>query len=279
MRGRGNAAPLRAFGGVRIPVTGSPPSTRRILPGLRLPLGRRRIAPGAGVSFLLHAALILFLVVRGRELLDTRARTQGWPGGGGGGGGGSGSGRREVNFFALPASGAPTAVELPAPPHVPVADLSLLQAVRLDLPRLELPAVAPALGTVAAATGAAATGSGQGPGGGAGVGPGAGPGAGSALGPGTGDAGSYIFVAAPRMAILPPLASVPRSVAGRTYRVRFWVGAEGRVTRIEVDPPIPDADYGREFRQRMMAYQFYPARTRDGRSVASVVTVPVRIGN
>ena len=162
---------------------------------------------------------------------------------------------------------------------MPVADLSLLQAVRLDLPRLELPAVAPALGTVAAATGAAATGSGLGPGGGAGVGPGAGPGAGSALGPGTGDAGSYIFVAAPRMAILPPLASVPRSVAGRTYRVRFWVGAEGRVTRIEVDPPIPDADYGREFRQRMMAYQFYPARTRDGRSVASVVTVPVRIGN
>jgi len=81
------------------------------------------------------------------------------------------------------------------------------------------------------------------------------------------------------MAILPPLASVPRSVAGRTYRVRFWVGAEGRVTRIEVDPPIPDADYGREFQQRMMAYQFYPARTRDGQSVASVVTVPVRIGN
>src|SRR5436190_2012315 len=101
-----------------------------------------------------------------------------------GGAGGSGSGRREVNFFALPASGAPTAVELPAPPHVPVADLSLLQAVRLDLPRLELPAVAPALGTVAAATGAAATGSGLGPGGGAGVGAGAGPGAGSALGPG-----------------------------------------------------------------------------------------------
>src|SRR5439155_170730 len=128
----------------------------------------------------------LFLVVRGRELLETRARTQGWPGGGAGGVGGPG--RREVNFFALPANGAPTAVELPAPPHVPVADLSLLQAVRLDLPRLELPAVAPALGTVAAATGAAASGSSQGPGGGGGggggAGAGAGPGVGAALGPG-----------------------------------------------------------------------------------------------
>jgi len=268
--------PYFASGGVCIPVTGSPPSMRPILPGLRLPLRRRRTAPGAAISFLLHAALILFLVERGRELLDTRSRTLGRLGGGGGGGE-DGSGRVVVNFFALPASGAPAAVELPAPPHVSVADLSPLQAVRLDLPRLELPAVAPALG-VPRATGAAASGSGQGPGGGGGAGTGAGPGVGPALGSGTGDAGSYI-VAAPRMAILPPLASVPRSVAGRTYRVRFWVGADGRVTRIEIDPPIPDADYGREFQQRMMAYQFYPARTRDGRSVASVVTVPVRIGN
>ena len=234
-----------------------------MLPGLRLPLGRRRIAPGAGVSFLLHAALILFLAflslsVAPAILIFIIAS----------------------NFINKSIEGwFKPQVERPLDQALSVAQTYYANLERTDLPRLELPAVAPALGTVAAATGAAATGSGQGPGGGAGVGAGAGPGAGSALGPGTGDAGSYIFVAAPRMAILPPLASVPRSVAGRTYRVRFWVGAEGRVTRIEVDPPIPDADYGREFRQRMMAYQFYPARTRDGRSVASVVTVPVRIGN
>src|SRR5439155_783026 len=83
---------------------------------------------------------------------------QGWPGGGGGGGGGVGSGRREVNFSALPASGAPTAVEPPAPPPVPVADLSLLQAVPLALPRLDFPAFAPAPGTVPVATGAAGDG-------------------------------------------------------------------------------------------------------------------------
>jgi len=84
---------------------------------------------------------------------------------------------------------------------------------------------------------------------------------------------------ASRASRLPPLAKVPGSVAGRTYRVRFWVAADGRVTRVEVDPPITDANYSREFQQRMMAYQFYPAHTRDGRNVASIVTVPLRIGN
>src|SRR5439155_546636 len=77
---------------------------------------------------------------------------------------------------------------------------------------------------------------GRGPGRGGAAGAGVGPGAGGAAGPGTGDEGGYIFVAAPRTAILPPLAKVPGSVAGRTYRVRFWVAADGRVTRVEVEP-------------------------------------------
>src|SRR6266545_4587528 len=94
----------------------------------------------------------------------------------------------------------------------------------------------------------------------------------------SGGGGDYI-IASPRTAILPPLAKVPGSVAGHTYHVRFWVSAEGQVTRVEVEPPITDAGYSREFQQRMLAYQFYPARTRDGRNVASVVTVPLRIGN
>src|SRR5439155_1538455 len=104
-------------------------------------------------------------------------------------------------------------------------------------------------------------------------------GTGAAPGPGTGGEGGYIFVASPRTAILPPLARVPGSVAGRTYVVKFWVAADGRVTRVEIDPPMADAAYSREFQQRMMAYQFYPARTRDGRNVASIVPVPLRIGH
>jgi hypothetical protein len=98
------------------------------------------------------------------------------------------------------------------------------------------------------------------------------------VGPGTGSEGDYIF-ASPNTAILPPLKNVPGSVAGRTYRIRFWVAADGRVTRIEVDPPMHDEGYRREFLDRMMAYRFYPARTRGGVTVASVVTVTLRIGN
>lgn len=77
--------------------------------------------------------------------------------------------------------------------------------------------------------------------------------------------------------ILPPQA--PGSVAGRTYRVRFWVGADGLVTRVEVDPLIADEAYRREFLRRMMAYQFDPAKTRDRRSVASVYTVTLQLGH
>ena len=223
----------------------------------------------AAASFFLHAFIIVLLVARGGELL---LRVPGAPGPGGG------AGRREVNFFTLPSPG-PAAVDVPVAPAVALSDLRSLPQLRLDVPLLEVPRETLRLALAGAATAnpgqAAGT---EGRGGAGGVG-GAGGGTGADLGPGMGGEGGYIFVASPRTAILPPLAKVPGSVAGRTYRVRFWVAADGRVTRVEVDPPITDANYSREFQQRMMAYQFYPAHTRDGRNVASIVTVPLRIGN
>ena len=168
-----------------------------------------------------------------------------------------------VNFFTLP-PGAPAAVDVPIPPPPPVQPVNLPPpgAVTLDLPRVE---------------GARDSVGGRGTG--AGSGAGAGEGGDSAAGSGTGGESDYIFVASPRTAILPPLAKVPGSVAGRTYRLRFSVAADGRVTLVDVDPPISNETYRRDFLERMMAYRFYPARTRDGRNVASVVTVPLRIGN
>jgi len=179
-----------------------------------------------------------------------------------------------VNFFAIPA-GAPAAVEMTLPPRLALYDLSALRRINVELPPLEL-----SQATLPVPTTAALGGGGGNAGGGA-AGRGTGPGAatGSGVGSGTGDEAGYIFPASPRTAILPPLAKVPGSVAGRTYRVKFWVSIEGRVTRVDVVPPIADAAYGREFQQRMMAYQFYPAHTRDGRNVTYVVTVPLRIGN
>jgi len=214
-------APPRLSGYLSFVTAPPTPTERPALPGLRLPLGRRRLGTGAVVSVVAHGLIIVLLIVRGRELL------QRLPGAlGRGGGGEERAGRPQINFFTLPAAG-PTAVDVPAVP----------------------------------------------------AGGGAGGGTGAAPGPGTGGEGGYIFVASPRTAILPPLARVPGSVAGRTYVVKFWVAADGRVTRVEIDPPMADAAYSREFQQRMMAYQFYPARTRDGRNVASIVPVPLRIGH
>jgi len=227
-----------------------------------LPLGRRRLGLGAALATLAHALIVCALVIYGREILG---RAQG---------GSAASGEARVNFFAIPA-GAPAAVEMTLPPRLALYDLSALRRINVELPPLEL-----SQATLPVPTTAALGGGGGNAGGGA-AGRGTGPGAatGSGVGSGTGDEAGYIFPASPRTAILPPLAKVPGSVAGRTYRVKFWVSIEGRVTRVDVVPPIADAAYGREFQQRMMAYQFYPAHTRDGRNVTYVVTVPLRIGN
>ena len=240
----------------------NPPSRDRPpLPGLRLPLGRPRLGPGAALAVFAHVVIVGALLIRGREIL------------GRGQGGSRASGDARVNFFAVPA-GAPAAVDMALPPRLTLSDLSALRRIHVELPPLEPPQV-----MLPAPTAAVEGGGGNAGGGGGGRVPGPGAAAGVGVGPGTGDEAGYIFPASPRTAILPPLARVPGSVAGRTYRVMFWVSVEGRVTRVDVVPPIADAAYGREFQQRMMAYQFYPAHTRDGRNVTYVVTVPLRIGN
>jgi hypothetical protein len=212
---------------------------------------------------LVHMAIIGALVISGRELA----------GRGQGGSRAPGAGDARLNFFTIPATG-PAAVDVALPPRVTLSDLSALRRIQVDLPRVELlqatlPPPPPPLGGGGGNAGV----------GGAGRAPGLGAAAGAGVGSGTGDEAGYIFPASPRTAILPPLAKVPGSVAGRTYHVKFWVSVDGRVTRVEVAPPIADAEYGREFRRRMMAYQFYPAHFRDGRNVAYVVTVPLRIGH
>ena len=209
-----------------------------------------------------HAVIVGVLVVGGREIV-----------GRGQGGSRAGGGDARVNFFAIPA-GAPAAVDMALPARLTPSELSALRRIHVELPPVDLPPTTLAVPTAALGGGGGNAGAGAG---GRGTGPGAAAGVG--VGSGTGDEASYIFPASPRTAILPPLAGVPGSVAGRTYHVKFWVSVEGRVTRVDVVPPIADATYGREFQQRMMAYQFYPAHTRDGRNVTYVVTVPLRIGN
>ncbi|MGH7700185.1 MAG: hypothetical protein ACREMJ_06660, partial [Gemmatimonadales bacterium] len=94
------------------------------------------------------------------------------------------------------------------------------------------------------------------------------------FGPGMGGADGYIFPPNPRGVIVPP-ENPPGSVRGRRLRVQFWVAADGGVTRVAITPEIEDAKYRREFHERMMHYRFYPATTRDGRHVSSVIAISI----
>src|SRR3989442_9688978 len=101
-------------------------STPPLPPGLRLPLGRRRVGPGAAVAVFMHAVIVGALVIRGREIL------------GRGQGGSRAPGATRVNFFAIPA-GAPAAVEMALPPRLTLSAFSPLRPQPAEPPAPELP--------------------------------------------------------------------------------------------------------------------------------------------
>src|SRR2546427_5088922 len=84
-------------------IVNPPLPARPPLPGLRLPLGRRRLGPGATLAVFVHAGIVGVLVVGGREIMG---RGQGGARAGGGGARG--------NFFAIP-PGAPAALAMGFP--------------------------------------------------------------------------------------------------------------------------------------------------------------------
>src|SRR5690348_14536868 len=92
------------------------------LPGLRLPLGRRRLGPGAALALIMHAAIVGALLIHGRELARRGPQAGGSrpPGG-------------RVNFFAIPA-GAPAAVDVAPPLRLTVSDLAVLRRIQVELP-------------------------------------------------------------------------------------------------------------------------------------------------
>ncbi len=246
-----------------------PPTSRPVFDSYALPLPQRRDGPAAALSFIVHMAIVILVLWRGAALFE---------GGGGGGtgprGGGGGGGRPAVSWLALPNPPASQAEAVPQARTVtvPTAAAPVVEPVKIELPPPSV-AIAPpaALGTGDGTTG----GPGQGPGRGGGTGTGTGTGTGADAGPGSGGDASDIFAATPRWAIMAP-PGAPREARGR-HEVRFWVTADGRVTRIEVTPPIKDSGYRREFTERMMGYLFNPATTRDGRHVeyiASLVVYP-----
>ena len=246
-----------------------PPTSRPLFDSYALPLPPRREGPAAALSFLAHVAIAILVLWRGAALFE---------GGGGGGtgprGGGGGGGRPAVSWFALPTPSSARAETAPQAPAVTVPTVAppppVAEPVKLELPPPTVSITPPAaVGTGDGTTG----GPGQGPGTGGGTGTGTGTGTGADAGPGSGGSASDIFAATPRWAIMAP-PGAPRDARGR-HDVRFWVTADGRVTRIEVTPPIKDSGYRREFTERMMGYLFNPATTRDGRHVEYIASLTV----
>src|SRR2546430_10441943 len=118
-------APLRSLAGyaegrVNLP---SPAPDRPALPGLRLPLPSRGVAPGAVLAVLVHASVIAALVLRGRGPAGGRLGP---------------AAPDAVNFFVL-SRATPASVDVALAPHVPLPDLSGLRRIAIELPPLDLP--------------------------------------------------------------------------------------------------------------------------------------------
>ena len=246
-----------------------PPTSRPLFDSYALPLPQRREGLAAALSFLAHVAIAILVLWRGAALFE---------GGGGGGtgprGGGGGGGRPAVSWFALPTPSSARAEPALQAPAVTVPTVAppppIAEPVKLELPPPTVSITPPAaVGTGDGTTG----GPGRGPGTGGGTGTGTGTGTGADAGPGSGGSASDIIAPTPVWAIIPP-SGAPPETHGKRHEVRFWVTAEGTVTRVEVTPPIKDGGYRRDFLEKMKGYLFKPA-TRDGRRVDYVATVTV----
>jgi len=243
------------------------------------PWQERRSPLAAFLSVALHLLVILLVVRVGFTTVEERGNpfaefAQRFGGGGGGGTGGS------VAFMTPPAA-APV-VEAAEVPVVPVVPPTVVPA---PTPQ---PVVAPVVtalrpDTLAAGAGGSAGtggGSGGGAGTGQGIGTGSGTGAGSGGGSGGGVGGGGRAGSPPKtqQLIVPPLDH-PRALRGRTLEVTFQIDRNGRVTDIDVAPPISDRGYSRKFDEVMRGYRFSPARDPDGVAVAGVLTVEVSYGS
>ena len=245
-------------------------------PAVLLPKPRRSPWGGIG-SVLLHALFIGAIVLANwREVLSWSPVTQmGDPAATKGGGGGGGS-IREVALPALERPAAPPAlVPPPPPPPQPTPEPTpVVVEPPPPEPVVAVTAAADSAPKVSTGQGGPGSGGGKGTGTGPGQGSGTGPGSGSGSGPGTGgDAGRGI-PPEPRQLILPPL-DYPRSMRGRTIAVTFWVGSDGRVERVALDPQIDDGGFARKFSDVMRQYRFRPARSPAGATIPGTTTVSV----
>jgi len=223
------------------------------------------------VSVALHAALLLLVVW-------TQTRDTGLGTGGPGRAGGGGGGAPEVAFVDI-AAFVPSSAPAPArraresleyvtvKPELKMIARSTPQVKVWEPTRPNLPPLSTSVGS------SGGPGSGRGTGGGRGAG--VGTGVGDNVGPGTGGERAPAYAPEPRSVVY-PLSEPPDSVRGRLLIVHFWVDSRGRVTKVEVEPPLLSGSYLDDFLENMRRWTFYPARTADGRPVEGELVVTHR---
>lgn len=260
------------------------PRAPRRVPTARLPRADSPFGAGVIWTTVLYAVLGVGLVMWGNRVLEEYQKGLGIAGTPGGGGGGGGA--RQVRYIELPplpSSAAQT--RRPEPRAEPTVPVQVPQPV-VKPPELNLREVTPEPPQIATLpaepsqinveTLGAGSGTGVGPGVGAGtgggVGTGQGTGIGSGVGPGTGGDGGAVVAPAVRTVIY-PFEEPPPQIRGTVFRVRFWVDARGRPTRVEIEPAIDDASFSRRLLERMRQWTFYPARTLEGRPVNGQLVV------
>jgi len=235
---------------------------------------RQPRSAGLALSFLLHLAAILLLLIPLRRDFE-RVLSPGplRPGAGGGGGGG------HMAYITLPApvATARAAVTVTPPREtqatVPVTPpISTPPVIPPPLP-VEQPAPPVASAPTSAAADSTGAGPGQGGGTGGGTGGGVGPGNGPGIGPGTGGGGRGREPQSVHFLIPPD--DPPKELRGVQLHVTFWVDETGKVVRVAVDPPINDRKFAERFTETMMNFRFHPALGPDGRPVAATTSQTV----
>jgi TonB family protein len=99
-----------------------------------------------------------------------------------------------------------------------------------------------------------------------------GPGVGVGTDTGPGGGGGTLQPPEPRdMAF--PFDNPPKELRGVSLNVTFWVRADGRVQRYQVQPEIKDREYAKKFDQVVRDFRFKPARAADGTRVAGTITI------
>lgn len=209
----------------------------------------------AALSVVAHVSVAALVLWRGAMWFDSS------------GGGGRAGERTPVSWVVVPPVTSPPTKTVPTPPRVAGATGASPRIERVTLvvsPRVV--AIAQPLAVPASLSDPlpSPVDVDEGTGGGLDKGPSCGAGSEVDTSP-DGDAGSGSFGPSPSLAPT-ALAKTARDDE-RTHDVQFWIRADGRVTRIVVNPPIQDSEYRRRFMEAMNTFVFGPVKTPDGRPI------------